>query len=184
VLWSTGLYSVYTYLGTGLIALGYSKGRVAGAIAIFGCGAIGGVLIGGRVADRAGVKFTASASFAGLFACFLLLRLAFETGRLVEPFLGLSSAVAQLFFPAQQAGLVNDFPNRRAAALAWNNSALFLGISLGSLVGGGALAFGNFNTNLMVAAAIALAGYIVNAVVVPGSASITIRRSKGSGTVC
>ena len=77
-----------------------------------------GVLVGGRVADRLGVKFTASASFAGLCACLLLLRLALDAGRLVEPALGVSSAVAQLFFPAQQAGLANDFPSQRAAVLA------------------------------------------------------------------
>lgn len=181
VLWSTGLYSVYTYLGTGLIGLGFSNGRAAEAIAFYGCGAIGGVLIGGRIADRAGVKLTAGASFAGLCACFLLLRLAFDTGKLVEPLLGISSAVAQLFFPAQQAGLANDFPNRRAAALAWNNSALFLGISLGSLVGGAVLAVGSFNATLITAAGIALTGCAVNALVVPGSPPLPARRSKDPG---
>ena len=64
---------------------------------------------------------------AGLGACFLLLRLALDAGTFIEPALGISSAVAQLFFPAQQAGLANDFPNQRGTALAWNNSALFLG---------------------------------------------------------
>jgi predicted MFS family arabinose efflux permease len=111
---------------------------------------------------------TATASCAGLCACLLLLRLALDAGRLVEPALGASSAVAQLFFPAQQAGLVNDFPRQRAAVLAWNNSALFLGISLGSLVGGEAIALGSFATDLTISAGIALAGCIINAILVPG----------------
>jgi predicted MFS family arabinose efflux permease len=173
VLWSTGLYAVYTYLGTGLVDAGFSTGRAAQAIAFYGCGAISGALIGGYFADRAGVKFTASASFAGLFACFLLLHLALDTGRLVEPMLGLSAAVAQLFFPAQQAGLANDFPSRRATALAWNNSALFLGISLGSLLGGGALSLGGFGANLAVAAGVVLIGYAVNAAAVPSRPSFS-----------
>jgi predicted MFS family arabinose efflux permease len=178
VLWSTGVYAVYTYLGAGLVAVGFSTGQAARAIIFYGCGAIVGVLIGGHVADRLGAKFTAGVSFAGLCACFLLLRLAFDTGRLVEPALGLSSAVAQLFFPAQQAGLANDFPRRRAVALAWNNSALFFGISLGSLVGGGALALGSFDANLTVSSGIALIGCLVNAAVVPGSVSLLAGRAK------
>ncbi len=168
VLWSTGLYGVYTYLGAGLAAEGFSTGQTAAAILFYGCGAIVGVLVGGRVADRLGARFTATASFAGLCACLLLLRLALDAGRLVEPALGVSSAVAQLFFPAQQVGLATDFPRQRAAVLAWNNSALFLGISLGSLVGGEAVALGSFGADLIISAGIALAGCIVNALLVPG----------------
>jgi predicted MFS family arabinose efflux permease len=168
VLWSTGLYGVYTYLGAGLTAVGFSTVQTAAAILFYGCGAIVGVLLGGRVADRLGARFTASASFAGLCACLLLVRLAFDAGRFVEPALGVSSAVAQLFFPAQQAGLANDFPRQRAAVLAWNNSALFLGISLGSLVGGEAIALGSFGADLIISAGIALAGCIINTILVPG----------------
>jgi predicted MFS family arabinose efflux permease len=168
VMWSTGLYGVYTYLGAGLAAEGFSTGQTAAAILFYGCGAIIGVLVGGRVADRLGTRFTATASFAGLCACLLLLRLALDAGRLVEPALGVSSAVAQLFFPAQQAGLAIDFPRQRAAVLAWNNSALFLGISLGSLVGGEAVALASFGADLIISAGIALAGCIVNAILVPG----------------
>jgi predicted MFS family arabinose efflux permease len=46
--------------------------------------------------------------------------------------------------------------------LAWNNSALFLGISLGSLIGGQAVAFGGFQTDLIIAAAIAIVAWIAN----------------------
>jgi predicted MFS family arabinose efflux permease len=95
---------------------------------------------------------------------------------LVELALGLSSAVAQLFFPAQQAGLANDFPSQRATALAWNNSALFLGISVGSVVGGEAIAIGNFDANLTISAGIALIGCMINAIVVPGPARLRASR--------
>jgi len=173
VLWSTGLYGVYTYLGAGLTAVGFSTRQTAAAILFYGCGAIVGVLVGGRVADRLGFRFTASASFAGLCACLLLVRLALDAGRLVEPALGVSSAVAQLFFPAQQAGLANDFPRQRAAVLAWNNSALFLGISLGSIVGGEVIALGSFGADLIISAGIALAGCIINAILVPGRVRVS-----------
>jgi predicted MFS family arabinose efflux permease len=167
VVWSTGLYGVYTYLGVGLVAAGFSIGQTAQAIMLYGCGAIAGVLIGGRAADRLGVKFTTGASLVGLCACCQLLRLALDTGVLVEPALAVSSAVAQLFFPAQQAGLANDFPDECGAALAWNNSALFLGISLGSFVGGEAVSFGNYDTDLTICASIMLIGWLINGIAMP-----------------
>jgi predicted MFS family arabinose efflux permease len=81
-----------------------------------------------------------------------------------------ASTAAQLFFPAQQAGLVDDFPARRATVLAWNNSALFLGISLGSLVGGQAISHGGFAADLRISAAIAIAGWMINQAVTPNAA--------------
>src|SRR5437763_7163288 len=132
VLWSTGLYGMYTYLGTGLAAAGYSIEETARSILLYGLGAIAGVLVGGRMADRFGARFMAAVGLLGLSACFILLQLATHAGLLVGLALGVTSAVAQLFFPAQQAGIANDFPARRASMMAWNNSALFFGISLGS----------------------------------------------------
>lgn len=172
VVWSASLYGVYTYLGAGLTANGFSAPQTARALLCYGGGAIAGVLIGGRVADRCGAKFTAGVSFVGLCGCLLLLRAALDTGIFVEPAIGLSSAVAQLFFPAQQTGLANDFPRQRGAVLAWNNSALFFGISLGSALGGQAVAIGNFDLNVTLAAGIALIGWFVNAIVVPDRASL------------
>jgi predicted MFS family arabinose efflux permease len=167
VLWSTGLYMVYTYLGAGLAGRGFSTGQTAEAILFYGCGAIAGARVGGRIADRFGAKFTASASLAGLGSCLLLLRLAFDVASLIPPLLAASAAVAQLFFPAQQARLAKDFPRRRAAVLAWNNSALFLGISLGSLIGGEAIEAGGFAANLTAGAAIAFLGCILYPILVP-----------------
>ena len=78
--------------------------------------------------------------------------------------------LSYFFFPAQQAGLADDFPAQRATVLAWNNSALFLGIALGSLVGGQAIAHGGFTANLRISAAIAIAGWMINQAVVPNGA--------------
>src|SRR5262249_22814812 len=148
IAWSTALYGVYTYLGAGLAAFGFSKSKISQAVVVYGCGAIAGSLIGGRLADRLRAKCTAGASLAGLGSCFLLLLVAFRAGEFVTLAVGLSAAVAQLFFPAHQSALTNDFPARRGTVLAWNNSALFLGISLGSVIGGGTGAIGSFDTTL------------------------------------
>jgi MFS transporter, DHA1 family, purine base/nucleoside efflux pump len=130
-----------------LTSSGFSTEEIAEVIAFYGCGAIGGVLIGGRMTDRLGEKLTGGISLSGLSVCLFLLPLALETGMLVNFAFGLASAVAQLFFPAQQAGLANDFPTQRATVRAWNNGALFLGILLGSLIGGQAILFGSFEAN-------------------------------------
>jgi len=168
VLWSTGLYGMYTYLGTGLAAAGYSVEEIARVILIYGLGAIAGVLIGGRLADRLGARLMAAAGLLGLSACFIGLYLAVHAGMLVGLALGLTSAVAQLFFPAQQAGIAHDFPTRRASMMAWNNSALFFGIGLGSMLGGQAVAIAGFEADLIFASAVALIGLIVVGRVMPG----------------
>jgi predicted MFS family arabinose efflux permease len=154
----------------------FSKSQVARAVMVYGCGAIAGTLMGGRLADRLGPKFTTEVSLAGLCICFFLLLLAFRFGALIDLAVGLSAAVAQLFFPAQQSGLANDFPARRGAVLAWNNSALFLGISLRSLIEGEAVAIGGFGMTLIICAVILFVGCIVNWIVIPGPTRLQINR--------
>jgi len=127
-----------------------------------------------------GTKFMAGASCAGLCGGLLLLRLALSCGAFIELALGLSSALAQLFFPAQQAGLARDFSERSGMALAWNNSALFLGIALGSLIGGRAAAIGGFEATLAISAVIALAGCIVNGIVMPVAGEPELQQRKVS----
>jgi len=170
VVWSTALYGTYTYLGTGLGLAGYATGPIAGVILLYGCGAMVGILLGGRITDRFGERFATTTALASLSGCFLLLQLALHARVLVGCVFWLMSAVAQVFFPAQQAGLARDFPGRRTTVLAWNNSALFLGISLGSLIGGRAVAFGGFAGDLAVSAVIAIIGCAVNALVVASPA--------------
>ena len=170
VVWSTALYGMYTYLGVGITSLGFSPEEVTMAFVFYGCGAIVGVLIGGRMADRLGSKLTSGISLAGLCVCYLVLWLALRAGVLIDLAFGLASAVAQLFFPAQQVGLANDFPTRRATVLAWNNSALFLGISLGSLIGGEAVSHGSFEMNLTMSASIAFTGWVISWAILPNQA--------------
>jgi predicted MFS family arabinose efflux permease len=138
--------------------LGYSNGQTARAILFYGCGAFVGVLVGGHLTDRFGAEFTTGASLGGLCVCFLLLHWSFELDSQIGLTLALTAAVAQLFFPAQQTSLTRDFPGQHATVLACNNSALFLGISLGSLVGEETV--GNFALNLTIAAGIALVGLL------------------------
>jgi MFS transporter, DHA1 family, putative efflux transporter len=171
VVWATALYSIYTYLGAWLTRLGFSTEAIAQVIFCYGIGALVGALGGGRIADRIGVKAATCASLVGLVAAFLLLPLTLHSTLLIGLGFGVASAVAQVYFPAQQAGLVSDFPTRRATVLAWNNSSLFLGIALGSLVGGQIAANGSFAQSLLIGAAIAFAGSLINWLVAPRAAT-------------
>jgi predicted MFS family arabinose efflux permease len=162
VVWSTAVYAMYTYLGEGLTASGYSATEIAEVILLYGGGAVSGALVGGRMADHYGARLTIAIALATLPFGFLLLRLAIDARIPTGYLLGILSFAAQLFFPAQQLRLATKFPAHRATLLAWNNSALFLGIFLGSLVGGAAISLGGFRANLMISAAIAVVGWMIH----------------------
>jgi predicted MFS family arabinose efflux permease len=155
VLWATALYGVYTYLGVWLTAAGLSSTQIARAIGCYGVGALAGTLLGGQAADRIGTSWTMLTSLAGLAACLSVLSAGVGTGWVADAMLLVTSVFAQLFFPAQQAALSQWFPQRRAFLLALNNSALFLGISVGSVVGGEAMARAGFSADAAIGALIA-----------------------------
>ena len=159
VAWSTALYGMYTYLGAGLGGLGFGPHAIAGIVGVYGAAAFAGALLGGRIADRLGPQIAIRTSLTGLCVCFILLRLAIQHDVMVAAAFGMTSLFAQIFFPAQQSLLLSVFPNRSSTALSWNNCALFLGIALGSLVGGQAVAVGGFTAVLPISAVLTIAGW-------------------------
>lgn len=162
VMWATALYGAYTYLGAGLAAAGADARTIAQVVVCYGLGALAGTFLGGRLADRLGSRAAIALSLGGLGAALaglaLLVGCAALSPGAAGPAFGLVSIVAQIFFPAQQAALARDFAERRSAALAWNNSALFLGISFGAALGGVTLDRAGYGAVLATGAAIALAG--------------------------
>ena len=161
VLWATALYGVYTYLGVWLTGAGLSSAEVARAVSFYGIGALAGTLLGGQAADRFGSHRTMLTSLAGLAIGLVVLGVGVGTGWAADILLMVMSIFAQFFFPAQQSRLARQFPQRRALLLALNNSALFLGISLGSLTGGEAMARSGFGVDAAVSATIACIALIV-----------------------
>ncbi len=161
VLWATALYGMYTYLGAWLTGAGLPPSDVARAIGFYGAGALAGTLLGGQLADRFGTRPTMLLSLFGLAACLSVLAAGVGTGWLANVVLLITSVFAQFFFPAQQAGLARQYPQRRAFLLALNNSSLFLGISIGSLTGGAAMARSGFGADAAIGAAIACAALLL-----------------------
>jgi DHA1 family purine base/nucleoside efflux pump-like MFS transporter len=161
VLWATALYGMYTFLGVWLTNAGLSSSEIAGAVSCYGVGALAGTLLGGQAADRFGSRKTMLTSLTGLAACLAALGVGVGTGWIADVMLVMTSIFAQLFFPAQQVRLARTFPQRKALLLALNNSALFLGISIGSLIGGQAMAAADFGLDAAMGAVIAGIALIV-----------------------
>jgi predicted MFS family arabinose efflux permease len=142
-LWATGAYANYTYLAPYLTSvIGIEGTHVGLVLFIWGVAAVTGLFIGGTINDRFGARTV-------MIPAFLLLALAFVSlsvsgillpGRsaLVPVLLaivvwGLS---AWAFFPAQQARLMQVAGIKVAPiALSLNASFMYLGFSLGALLG-------------------------------------------------
>jgi predicted MFS family arabinose efflux permease len=121
--------------------------------------AFAGALLGGHMVYWLGPSATVSISLAGTCLSFMALWLAMHNSILVDAAFAMTSLVAQIFFPAQQSLLLRRFPTRYATVLSCNNSALFIGIALGSIIGGQVLAIGGFTAILPISATVVLTGY-------------------------
>jgi predicted MFS family arabinose efflux permease len=168
-LWSLAVYGVYTYLGSGLRSSDhFGAGLVAAALAVYGVGAVTGNLVGGHLADRRGARAVTGASLLGVAAMQAVL--AFVVGIRPALFIGLFlfAVAAYPCFSAHQNRLVHAFPAISGAMLAWNNTALYLGILIGSLVGGHIYAAAGFGVLFGSAAAVALLGAFATRWAIPG----------------
>jgi predicted MFS family arabinose efflux permease len=141
-LWALAVYGPYTYLGTILrVHLGFPSSVVAGALVCFGAGAVIGNLAGGRLADRFGGRVTSVITLVLLAGAETLFGLFLHAGPvLLLASLAGMALVAYPFFPAQQARLIARYPSASGSLIAWNNTAMYAGILVGSAAGGTALA--------------------------------------------
>ena len=156
-LWAFTVYSVYTYLGTGLRAHGFSTGSIAAALILYGIGAVVGSLGSGHLIDRYGASRIVLLSFVLLAAALLGLDLVWPLSPFLVLFtLGLFALTAYPCFAAFQSRLVGKFPRHTGSVFAWNSCFLYLGTSLGAGVGGALLSTRGFQLILLVAACISL----------------------------
>jgi predicted MFS family arabinose efflux permease len=168
-LWALAVYGLYTYLGVGLAEDAHmSTETIAVALAAYGAGAVAGNLAGGALADRYGGARVTVASLAGLAAMEAVVGFAvFGDHALVVVALGLFALTAYPFFTAHQVRLLTAFPDAGGALLAWNNTALYVGILGGSAIGGHLLAVAGFSALTWYVSTAAAIGAIVSTRVVP-----------------
>ncbi|MEW2453750.1 MFS transporter [Streptomyces albus] len=162
-LWAFAVYSLYTYIGTGLSEVaGLSTGWVATALVLYGVGAVAGSLSGGRLADRFGTSKVVVASLVLLSALELMLDAAFHApGWVLLVVLGLFALVSYPCLPAYQSRLVGAFPRNTGSVMAWNSCFMYLGTSAGSAAGGALLSSAGFSWIAPVGAVAGLAGALV-----------------------
>jgi predicted MFS family arabinose efflux permease len=162
-LWALAVYGPYTYLGTILREhLGFPPSVVAGALVCFGAGAVIGNLAGGRLADRFGGRLTSVVTLVLLAGAETFFGLVLHAGPvLLLASLAGMALVAYPFFSAQQARLIARYPAASSSLIAWNNTAMYAGILLGSAVGGTALAHSGPTLLAFAAAGVALLAALV-----------------------
>lgn len=146
-LWAIAVYGLYTYLGVGLAEIARLPPTVIPiAFAVYGAGAVAGNLLGGVLADRYGglrvtvVSLVALAAVEALFGGVIN-----QSPALLVVVLGLFALAAYPYFAAHQVRLLANFPDASGAVLAWNNTALYGGILVGSAVGGHFLTVTSFS---------------------------------------
>jgi len=173
-LWAFAVYGLYTYLGVGLAANPHASPTViAVVLAVFGIGAVVGNLVGGVLADRSGGLRVTVASLGGLAALEVVLgHVVHRDPTLLAVVTGLFAMVAYPYFTAHQLRLLAGFPDAAGAILAWNNTALYCGILLGSSVGAQLLPRTSFSVLGWVLAAAALVGALVASWAVPAPATV------------
>ncbi|SMC03481.1 Predicted arabinose efflux permease, MFS family [Sulfobacillus thermosulfidooxidans DSM 9293] len=135
VFWGAGVYGFYTYLGVILHLYHYSASQLAMALVAYGLGAVSGSLSGGKFADRFGARRIATTSLILLGATLLVIPFSLFIPILLIVNLFLYALMGYAFFPSYQSKLSHDYPGHRTTILAWNNSALYIGIALGSAMG-------------------------------------------------
>ncbi|GGV07324.1 MFS transporter [Actinomadura cremea] len=137
-----GMFTAYTYVAPLLReAGGFSAAAVTTLLALFGLGALGGNVLGGRLADRASDAALCGtlAALAVVLAAFALTGRAQWAGVAVVPALGAASGA---LIPLLQARALIAAPLAPTLVTAIGASAVNLGIAAGAEIGGRALAAG------------------------------------------
>ncbi|MCE4537837.1 MFS transporter [Pelomonas sp. P7] len=158
------LYVCYTFLAPLLETLyGLSRDGVTGMLALFGLGAVAGNAMGGRLTDRIGPRWTLV--LLCLAQAVLMPALTLPTWPLavVGALIFVWSVFAWSFMVPQQARLAALDPVQLPVLFALNASAIYVGATLGSALGGAVLkgpglhALGLFGAALMALAFASLA---------------------------
>jgi DHA1 family inner membrane transport protein len=135
-----GMFTVYAYLAPILAkTANVSATAMSGVILGWGIAAVAGNYVGGYVSDRLGpvkvLMFSLTLAIPLLVALPLLAGSLLSATILVFAWGGLHYAG----FPALQLRITTLAPGNEGVALALNNSAVYLGIACGAIVGGFAL---------------------------------------------
>ena len=139
-------YTVYAYSLPVMGEIGLSRHEGVFMLFLYGMGAVLGTFASGRATDRYGPRRILFGNYFTMAAAFLLFAL---TAVQQHPLMGLAGFAAFLWgatsfaqTPPQQHRLIALEPEHSALLLSLNASAIYLGIGLGTMLGGIAIAHG------------------------------------------
>lgn len=136
-IWAISMYALYVYLGAVLYSENrFSSSELALATTFYGIGAVIGSLISGQLTDRFGERKISKVTLIFLTLIFVCLGIFFTSGDWIYFFLFMWALVGYAGFTSYQARLAVEYSNDRGIVMAWNNTALYIGITLGSMIGG------------------------------------------------
>jgi len=136
-IWAISMYALYVYLGAALYSENkFSSSEIALAVIFYGIGAVLGSLISGQFTDRFGEMKISKVTLFFLTLILICLGIFFSSGDWIYFFLFIWALVGYAGFTSYQARLAVEYPEERGIVLAWNNTALYIGITIGSIIGG------------------------------------------------
>ena len=136
-LWAIAMYALYTYLGAALYSENqFSKIEISLSVIFYGIGAVIGSLTSGRLTDKLGERRVSRATLMFLAIILLLLGFLFSAGPWIYLIVFIWAYVGYAGFTSYQSSLSVEFPNERGRVLGWNNTGLYIGITLGAWLGG------------------------------------------------
>ncbi|MCM3444815.1 MFS transporter [Metabacillus halosaccharovorans] len=136
-IWAISMYALYVYLGAALYSVNrFTSSEIALAVTFYGIGAVLGSLISGQFTDRFGEKKISKATLILLTLILVCLGIFFSSGDWIYFFLFIWALVGYAGFTSYQARLAVEYPKERGIVMAWNNTALYIGITIGSMIGG------------------------------------------------
>lgn len=165
------LYVLYTFLGPFLEARHGLKGSgVTLVLALYGLGAVAGNMFGGRLADRIGAKATLVILCLAQMALLPFLTMVEGPLALTVATLAIWSLFGWAMMAPQQSRLAALDPPRTPVLFALNASAIYLGGSIGSYLGGRVLDAQGFWALGPTGAAMMAAALLIVLTVGPGKA--------------
>ncbi|MEH7590119.1 MFS transporter [Priestia megaterium] len=136
-IWAISMYTLYVYLGAALhFNNGFSPAEIALAVTFYGIGAVLGSLSSGQLTDKFGERKISINTLIVLTLILLCLGIFFSSGDWLYFFMFIWALVGYAGFTSYQARLAVEYPLERGIVMAWNNTALYIGITLGSMFGG------------------------------------------------
>ncbi|WP_461178527.1 MFS transporter [Virgibacillus ainsalahensis] len=162
-IWAISMYALYVYLGAALYSENrFSSSEIALAVTFFGVGAVLGSLISGQLTDKFGERKISKATLIFLTLVLICLGIFFSSGDWVYFFLFIWALVGYAGFTSYQARLAVEYPKERGIVMAWNNTALYIGITIGSTIGGYVISIWGYSLLPYVCSIAAIASFVLS----------------------